>query len=247
MKSPKTMRWLPVTMLLALATLLPARASAQLGTTWVEQRLCTDNFLSACATLHYVDFANTGPSGRGVLSILVSNTSDPAVELTAYIRQVVFDFTGTLPGVMGWADARYGTWDGSAFAATPGDFENWNAKSGQKTPGELSSGFELDLAVKDDVKDDQGGNKNLVASPGRAVMITINFDAALGADVGLTCVGDPTCDGWSAEMKGLGADGKGHGYTMSPEPATIFLLGSGLFGLIGVEAVRRRRRGDPGE
>ena len=41
-------------------------------------------------------------------------------------------------------------------------------------------------------------------------------------------------------MKGMGADGTGKGFTTNPEPATIFLLGSGLLALVGVGAVRKR-------
>lgn len=243
----KRMNRVPLAMLLAFALLVPSSASAQ---TVLPQRQCVDNFLAACATLRYIDFSNNGSTGKGVLTLLVSNTSDAALAATTYIKQLVFDLTGSLPGFQGNATAQYGTWNGSAFIATPGDQEQWNAKTSQKTPGDLNSGFQVDLAVKDDAKADAGGNKDRVAGVGETVMITIDFDAPLAADVGLVCPDPKDCQSWSAEMKGWDADGDGkadHGFTTTPEPATLFLLGAGLLGIAGVQTVRRRRKGEFGE
>ena len=234
------MKRFPIVLMLALATLAPSKASAQ-----AEQQ-CVDAFLAACATLHYVNFTNDGPSGRGQLSLLVSNTSNGAVELNAYIRQLIFDITGVLPAVQGMANAQYGFVNNGVFTATNGDQENWNAKTTQKTPGGAPDEFQLDLSVKDDVKDDQGGNKDRVAGVGEGVLITVDFAEAFLGDVTLACT-DPNdaCQGWSAEMKGMGDDGKGKGFTTpitaNPEPGTIILLASGLLGIAGVGAVRRRR------
>jgi hypothetical protein len=216
---------------------MPAKASAQVG-----QQQCVDAFLAACATLHYIDFSNTGPTGRGVLSLIVSNTSDAALEANAYIRQLIFDFTGTLPNVQATATAQYGLWNAGAFTATPGDQEQWKAQATQKASKGAPSGFQVDFAVKDDVKDKDGGIKSRIAGVGESVMITVDFDAPLASGVGLDCPDWSTCQAWSAEMKGLGADRKGKGFTATPEPATIFLLATGFLGLAGVEVARRRRR-----
>lgn len=110
-------------------------------------------------------------------------------------------------------------------------------------PGGAPDAFVLDLAVKDNAKDDQGGIKDRVAGVGEAVMVTIDFKAGLQG-VGLGCA-SPGCQAWSVELKGLGADQKGKGFTVAststPEPSTIILLASGLAGLAGVGALRNRR------
>ncbi len=47
------MRWFPLTMLLGFATLVPSRASADVV---LPERQCVSAFLSACATLHFIEF-----------------------------------------------------------------------------------------------------------------------------------------------------------------------------------------------
>ncbi|HKJ00983.1 MAG TPA: PEP-CTERM sorting domain-containing protein [Longimicrobiales bacterium] len=231
------LRWLPVAALFGLAPLTPAKASAQVG-----QQQCVDYFLAACATLHFIDFSNTGPSGRGVLSLIVANTSDAALEANAYIRQLIFDFTGSLPAVQATATAQYGFWNAGGFTATQGDQEQWKATATAKAPKGAPPGFQLDFSVKDDAKAGDGGIKDRVAGVGEAVMITVDFDAPFASTVGLDCPDPSTCQAWSAEMKDLGADRKGKGFTATPEPTTLLLLATGFFGLAGVEVVRRRRR-----
>jgi hypothetical protein len=217
---------------LAVAILVPTAASAQASS--LPEKQCVTGFLSACATLHYIDFSGTwGGAGNGVLRFMVSNTSDPISEANAYIEKLIFDFTGTLPDVQPIATATY----------SDGQTEAWNVKKSQKTVKGLP-GFSLDLEVKDNASDGDGGNKGLRIFPQDAAVIEVHFQGSL-AGVDLACNEGPDCQAWSAKMKGLGADKKGSGYTTTPEPGTFLLLATGIIGLAGVQTVRRRRRRDP--
>lgn len=237
-------RWFLLAMLLGFATLLPSRASAQVD---LPQTQCVGYFLSACATLHFIDFSNTaGPAGKGVLTLIVSNTSNAAVEPNAYIKMLLFDVTGTMPEVQNLAVAQYGYMDGQVFTATPGDTEKWNVKRTSKIVNGID-GVEFDLSLDDKTKEKDGGIKSRVPGVGDAVMITIGFDEAFEAGLGLGCDNHMECQSWTAEMKGLGEDLEGKGYTTTPEPSAIILLASGLVGLAGAGAVRRWRRSDPDE
>jgi len=173
-----------------------------------------------------------------VLTIIVSNTSG-AAEPNAYIHRLLFDLTGTIPELghpLAYAEYGTATGDGSNFTAT-GDTEKWNVK--RKTG--IKGGVAVDLEAHDHAKSEQGGRPDRAAQPGEAIRITITFASSLEG-VGLGCDDPVGCQAWSAEMKGLGLDESGHGYTTTaPEPATVALLATGLFGLAGAGAARRRR------
>ena len=239
------MNTFPALMLLGFVALAPTAGSAQIVVPMQEQQ-CVSTFLAACATLHYVDFSNSGPSGNGVLTVIVANTSNGSLEPGAYIHQLLFDLTGTVPDVQALAWAQYGTVTNGVFT-TNGNTENFNAKRSGNSPGSLP-GFQVDLELKDNAKSANGGNQGFVTGVGDAVMVTVAFDAAFGAAVGLGCSNpaDPNCQAWTAEIKGLNADGKGKGFTtnvamVNPEPSTVVLLLTGFIGIGGAGALRRRR------
>ncbi len=239
------MHWFPLTMLLGFATLVPSRASADVV---LPERQCVQAFLSACATLHFIEFSNDPNNGKGVLKLIVRNSSNGFVEPNAFVYQLLFDLMGDVPEVQALAKARYGTMSGDDFIpGAANDFENWNVKKTEKVTKGLPAGFQLDLSLKDNAKTENGGTGRRL-TVGDAVMFTIKFDAAF-VDLGLGCDDPVDCQAWSAEMKGLGLDETGHGFTTTatPEPVTIALLATGLVGLAGAGAVRRRRRNNRSE
>ena len=93
--------------LLGFVTLMPSMGSAQFAVPLADQQ-CVNSFLAACATLRYVDFSSSGPSGKGVLTVIVANASNGSLEAGAYVDQLLFDMTGSVQSVRASAWAEYG-------------------------------------------------------------------------------------------------------------------------------------------
>ncbi len=67
--------------------------------------------------------------------------------------------------------------------------------------------------------------------PGQTATIVVTFNSPAG-----------TLENWAAGFQSLGPDGDSE-WATTPEPVTLILLGSGLAGIGGAAALRRRRRG----
>ena len=87
-----------VGMCLAFAAFVPASASARIVTNLNETRYGS-TFPSACATLHYIDFSNTGGNGR--LTLIIANTSDDTVEPGAHLNKLILNTNHLLPAFVG--------------------------------------------------------------------------------------------------------------------------------------------------
>ncbi len=251
-RSPRRIPWLTA---LALTGALMAPIGAQ-GQILLPQQQCVfgeEPFPSACATLLFIEFDGTS------VRLIVANTTNAADHQEAVLASLFFEFSaGPLAPFPVEALVEYGTW-ADGFVAN-GYSEFWDITV--PVPGNPGgSGTSWDLQIKDPSKAgafgdpdrdpticdidpdgeetcdyDSGGNANpgdLRVLPGNMVMIT--FDYTASEEVLLT--------EWTARMQSIGPGFEDSGYTtVVPEPATMVLVTTGLLGLAGVRA-RRRRRG----
>lgn len=219
-----------VALAIGVAVLSPRSTSAQII---LPQQQCAWNFLSACATLHFIDFSGS------TMTLIVSNDTDGSIQPMNFIGTLLFDLSASAPDFDGNAFVEYGAMVGGSFVAN-GDDEEWKVTD----PNGNVGGFQVDWDIRldDNLANSKGGDNALSFDGGLAAMITINFVSSVEALALIDC-GDCEDGGpWSAQIQGLGVDGNDSGFTTIPEPITVTLLGSGLLGLAGAGAMRRRRR-----
>jgi hypothetical protein len=182
------------------------------------ERQCVPGF-SACATLVSANFSGS------TLVIQVTNTSNNVENPGAFLGSLYLEFEGDAPGLASnYATVLYGS----------GMTEQWRVGAAKGQVGGF--GHDWDLQISDNAPGSKGGNSSLRLGPWETATIQVEFtdhvdQLALGGEHGFT-----------AHMQGLGLDGEGSGFTVTPEPVSVVLFGSGLFGIGGVGMRRRRRK-----
>ena len=196
-----------------------------------------EGYPTACATLQLVHFDGT------FLTLVVSNTTTEHPD--AWISELLFKFSNPVV-VLGTAEVRYGRWDGGFIHDLPAE-RDWELDD---SPTGNTSGLGLEahdwhLSITP-VKQGKPSERSGKVLPGMAVEIVIEIGAftsplELASCVGLE-VGD--CQQWTAKIQSIGDYGgtQGSGWTTTPEPVTLILLGSGLAALAGVASFRRREK-----
>lgn len=204
---------------MAAGLILPTHATAQFGTVAVGNEICARSFLSACAVIEGISI-NALPMGQSELVLTIRNSSDLSSEdvfASSFFGSLLLQFSGS-------ANATdIGVTVGSAS-------RNWRVRNnaGNMVGVDWSEAF-----------DKQGSAINGIYT-GETAVVTITFDGSITmADLGL----------WTVKMQAIGsaancAEGAGEcsDWSVVPEPVTMVLLATGLAGVGGASALRRRRR-----
>jgi hypothetical protein len=202
---------------LIVAMLMPGKASAFDDPPY---QVCTGSPFSACSFLE--DWSLNGDQ----MTIVIRNGaigSPPDIVAGSFVGSILLKFksAGVIPDV-----------DVLEVDVQDDGSRDW--KVAKNVGNEV--GFEWDERFNVNKKE----NRLL---PGETFTLTITFDGPVPADLALANWGVKWQDIGSANPTCPEGEGKCSDWAVVPEPITMVLLGTGLAGVGGAAALRRRRRG----
>jgi len=211
------------TLLLALLLWSPGAANAQLG-----EYCGRSGFLAACATLESIS------SSANTLTLTVFNSSDitdPDIFEDSYIGTLLLKFKdGTLASGFRAEGAQVTILD-SPNAGRVGEEFDW--RGFRNAGGEFGIMWDGKVMARRSAEGIRTGER-------ASVVITFN-----------QLVSDEDLELWAAQLRAIGsADNCPEGeqecsdWAVVPEPVTMVLLGTGLAGVGGAAALRRRRKAE---
>ncbi len=201
-------------LMLALLSWSAGDARAQIG------EFCGSSFMSACANLRSITISG---ASNNVMILEFFHSSDPSASVDifpdSYIGTILLKFSDSAPDVL------------SASVTIGGSDAGWQLKN--------NVGSQFGVSWDEKISKQGGSSVGILAQ--QTAFVEITFDGTVSID---------DLDEWGVQIRSIGSAAncpKGaqecSDWAVVPEPVTLVLLGSGLAGVGGAAALRRRRRG----